>query len=312
MGQRSPRCQPCDELRRENLGVDGERDGRARPRPESTTTSARAGRPTGRLADEVYDTLLGQLMSLRIVPDSRVTIDALARELGVSQTPIRDALNRLEADGLVVRVPNAGYRIPPQITRAAGSRTWSRFACCSSLPQRATPRSVPRRAGRRPASDAGGHGGAGRGRRAPGLRRLRPARRRLPRPPRRERGQPADAGSARPTAHSRAPVPARLRHRGHLPGHGRARRDPGGRRGSRRRCRRLRDASAHPAVRRSVPAPLRRRRTGRTDRAQSGSTREPTSRHSWLRIRIRSDRILSHRVHHCKCKETRRCPERCS
>ncbi len=75
-------------------------------------------RPTGRLADEVYDTLLGQLMSLRIVPDSRVTIDALARELGVSQTPIRDALNRMEADGLVVRVPNAGYRIPPQITRA--------------------------------------------------------------------------------------------------------------------------------------------------------------------------------------------------
>jgi DNA-binding GntR family transcriptional regulator len=75
------------------------------------------GRARGRLADEVYDTLLGQLMSLRIVPGSRVTIDALARELGVSQTPIRDALNRMEAEGLVVRVPHAGYRIPPQITR---------------------------------------------------------------------------------------------------------------------------------------------------------------------------------------------------
>ena len=74
-------------------------------------------RHTGRLAEEVYDTLLGQLMSQRIVPDSRVTIDALVRELGVSQTPIRDALNRMEAEGLVVRVPNAGYRIPPQITR---------------------------------------------------------------------------------------------------------------------------------------------------------------------------------------------------
>ncbi|GAA3411138.1 hypothetical protein GCM10018952_18560 [Streptosporangium vulgare] len=41
-------------------------------------------------------------MSLRIEPGSRVTIDALARELGVSQTPIRDALNRMEAEGLVV------------------------------------------------------------------------------------------------------------------------------------------------------------------------------------------------------------------
>ncbi len=75
------------------------------------------GRSRGRLADDVYDTLLRQLMSLRIVPGSRVTIDALARELGVSQTPIRDALNRMEAEGLVVRVPHAGYRIPPQITR---------------------------------------------------------------------------------------------------------------------------------------------------------------------------------------------------
>lgn len=80
--------------------------------------SARAnGRPGRRLADEVHDTLLRQLMSSRFMPDSRVTIDALARELGVSQTPIRDALNRMEADGLVVRVPNAGYRIPPLITR---------------------------------------------------------------------------------------------------------------------------------------------------------------------------------------------------
>ncbi len=86
--------------------------------PTTNGTAAPSGRPRGRLADEVYDRLLGQLMSLRIVPGSRVTIDALARELGVSQTPIRDALNRMETDGLVVRIPHAGYRIPPQITRA--------------------------------------------------------------------------------------------------------------------------------------------------------------------------------------------------
>src|SRR5690606_17645087 len=56
-------------------------------------------------------------MSQRIEPGSRVTVDALARELGAAQTPIRAALNPPEADDLVVRVPNAGYRIPPQITR---------------------------------------------------------------------------------------------------------------------------------------------------------------------------------------------------
>ena len=85
--------------------------------PGPTPGTEQPTRGGGRLADEVYDTILGQLMSRRIEPDSRVTIDALARELGVSQTPIRDALNRMEADGLVVRVPNAGYRIPPPLTR---------------------------------------------------------------------------------------------------------------------------------------------------------------------------------------------------
>ncbi|WP_336923789.1 GntR family transcriptional regulator [Aquipuribacter sp. SD81] len=91
------------------------------PAPTPSRARGPAGgdpRPRKRLADEVYDTLLAQLMSLRIVPGSRVTIDALARELGVSQTPIRDALNRMEAEGLVVRVHHAGYRIPPQITRS--------------------------------------------------------------------------------------------------------------------------------------------------------------------------------------------------
>ncbi|TWG91567.1 DNA-binding GntR family transcriptional regulator [Nocardioides sp. J9] len=88
--------------------------------PEPTrlgSSSPRHGKTRGRMADEVHATLMRELMSLRIVPGARLTIDTLARELGVSQTPIRDALNRMEADGLVVRVPNAGYRIPPQITR---------------------------------------------------------------------------------------------------------------------------------------------------------------------------------------------------
>jgi len=101
-----------------------EREKRADPVDDATIEQDREspgtpanGRPGRRLADEVHDTLLRQLMSSRFMPDSRVTIDALARELGVSQTPIRDALNRMEADGLVVRVPHAGYRIPPLITR---------------------------------------------------------------------------------------------------------------------------------------------------------------------------------------------------
>ena len=45
-------------------------------------------RPAG-LGNEVYEFLLQRLMSLAIAPNERIGVDALARELGVSQTPIR-------------------------------------------------------------------------------------------------------------------------------------------------------------------------------------------------------------------------------
>ncbi|XAH21391.1 GntR family transcriptional regulator [Xylophilus sp. GW821-FHT01B05] len=65
------------------------------------------------LGDEVYESLLSQLISLKIAPGSRIAIDALVRDLGVSQTPIRAALIRLENEGLVVKTHNIGYSAAP-------------------------------------------------------------------------------------------------------------------------------------------------------------------------------------------------------
>lgn len=62
------------------------------------------------LADQVYDRLIADLVDGRLEPDSSISIDGLARTLGVSQTPIREALGRLEATGLVTRLPFKGYR----------------------------------------------------------------------------------------------------------------------------------------------------------------------------------------------------------
>ncbi|MEP9367652.1 GntR family transcriptional regulator [Xanthobacter sp. VNH20] len=70
-----------------------------------------------RLGSEVYDILLKKLMSLEIQPDERIGVDGLARELGVSQTPIREALSQLEVQGLVVKVHLSGYRAAAQLTR---------------------------------------------------------------------------------------------------------------------------------------------------------------------------------------------------
>jgi DNA-binding GntR family transcriptional regulator len=74
-------------------------------------------RPSG-LADEVYRRIRADIMSLRLPPDTRVSVDSLARELGVSQTPIREALSMLEANGLVSKRHFAGYATSPRMDRA--------------------------------------------------------------------------------------------------------------------------------------------------------------------------------------------------
>lgn len=66
--------------------------------------------------DEVYELIRADIMSLRIAPDTRISIDSLARQLGVSQTPIREALSRLEATGLVIKQHFVGYISAPQLS----------------------------------------------------------------------------------------------------------------------------------------------------------------------------------------------------
>ena len=74
-------------------------------------------RPSG-LAEEVYRRIRADIMSLRLPPESRVSVDSLARELGVSQTPIREALSMLEANGMVSKRHFAGYATTPRMDRA--------------------------------------------------------------------------------------------------------------------------------------------------------------------------------------------------
>jgi DNA-binding GntR family transcriptional regulator len=69
------------------------------------------------LADDVYGVIFNKLMSLEIVPGARITVEDLVRELGVSHTPIREALGRLEGEGLVMKTHLVGYRASQQITR---------------------------------------------------------------------------------------------------------------------------------------------------------------------------------------------------
>ena len=60
-----------------------------------------------RLADEVYDQLVSAIMEREIGPDDRLVQEKLASELDISRTPVREALLRLEKEG-VLRVANSG------------------------------------------------------------------------------------------------------------------------------------------------------------------------------------------------------------
>lgn len=77
--------------------------------------STTAGRST--IADSVHKTIQGWIIEHRVGPGERLTIDAVAQELGVSQTPVREAMNRLASEGLAVYIPLSGYRVEPPLDR---------------------------------------------------------------------------------------------------------------------------------------------------------------------------------------------------
>ena len=63
------------------------------------------------LADQVKDRLLDGILSGRYPPDSRIVETQIARELGTSQAPVREALRGLEALGVVEITPFRGARV---------------------------------------------------------------------------------------------------------------------------------------------------------------------------------------------------------
>jgi DNA-binding GntR family transcriptional regulator len=70
-------------------------------------------RPLSRrvLADQVKERLLEDILSGKHPPDSRIVETAVAKELGTSQAPVREALRGLEALGVVEITPFRGARV---------------------------------------------------------------------------------------------------------------------------------------------------------------------------------------------------------
>ena len=63
--------------------------------------------------ERTYTVLRDRIHSGAFAPRARLNIDGLARELGVSPIPVREALRRLEAEGWVKFQPNVGAIVAP-------------------------------------------------------------------------------------------------------------------------------------------------------------------------------------------------------
>jgi DNA-binding GntR family transcriptional regulator len=63
--------------------------------------------------ERVYRAIRERILSGAYSPGYRVVIDALASEFAVSALPVREAIRRLEAEGLVIFRPNAGAQVAP-------------------------------------------------------------------------------------------------------------------------------------------------------------------------------------------------------
>lgn len=66
-----------------------------------------------RSADRVYEQVKAMAVAYRLRPSERINEVELARQLGVSRTPLREALNRLAAEGFLVATVNRGYTMMP-------------------------------------------------------------------------------------------------------------------------------------------------------------------------------------------------------
>ena len=82
------------------------------PHPRATARNAPTARPRAESqTDQAYEVLEEQIVTLRLEPGAVLSENRLGGELGFGRTPIREALQRLAREGLVVILPRKGILV---------------------------------------------------------------------------------------------------------------------------------------------------------------------------------------------------------
>jgi len=79
--------------------------------PPVTADAARP--PRGKGTDYVYLALRNMIVRMELAPGQKIDEAAIVRLLGVSRTPVREAVVRLAADKLATILPNRGAQVAP-------------------------------------------------------------------------------------------------------------------------------------------------------------------------------------------------------
>lgn len=111
-----------------------------------TTTRKAEGRALRRrpqLSDDVAAHVRGLIMSGGVRPGDFVRLDETAAELGVSVTPVREALLTLRGEGLVELVPHRGYVVAPLTRSDIHDLFWLQGQIAEQLAIRATAAVTP-------------------------------------------------------------------------------------------------------------------------------------------------------------------------
>ena len=71
--------------------------------------------------EDIYQTLEYEIVTLKIKPEETISENQLCKRFGISRTPVRAALQRLEQNGFVQIIPCKGHHRHPHQSGYRGS-----------------------------------------------------------------------------------------------------------------------------------------------------------------------------------------------
>ena len=84
--------------------------------------------PISTQASSVYDRLHEDILTGDLKPGQKLRLKDLIEKYDTGNSPLREALNRLSANGMVVREENRGFRVPPaqekELAELTKTRCW--------------------------------------------------------------------------------------------------------------------------------------------------------------------------------------------